>query len=258
MVKNCKIYPSEIFFQGINAFLTIGSRSEQFYRYYNIPQEKLFFTPYSVDNEYFINQSKIYRSKKEGLKKKEGIPEILPTILYVGKLVERKRPLDLLIAFSKIINRASLVFIGEGKLKPVLEKYVQDKAVKNVFFIGFVNQSMLPKYYSIGDIFVLPSSSQEVSPLVINEAMCCELPIITTDAVPSAIDFVKHGRNGFIYPVGDIDSLVIYLDELLSDPGKHQKMGKSSLEIISNWNYEACVMGILQALEFCQNMRRYK
>ncbi|MBU2529694.1 MAG: glycosyltransferase family 4 protein, partial [Elusimicrobia bacterium] len=166
-LKTIKYIVLRILFKRIMAFLTIGSRSEKFYKYYGVPQEKLFFTPYSVDNERFINFNKLWIDKKEKIKKEIEVFDNLPIIIYVGKLIKRKRPVDILRAFSEMKNQARLVFVGEGELRPSLEKYCHEKDIKNVLFTGFINQSILPKFYTIADVFVLPSSSQEVSPLVI-------------------------------------------------------------------------------------------
>ncbi len=129
--------------------------------------------------------------------------------LFVGKLVARKRPMDLLVAMSRLKANANLVFGGEGSLRSDLERYALGKQLRNVFCLGFKNESDVAKYYAIADMFVLPSS-HEVSPVGINEAMCWGLPVITPNAVPSAIDFVGEGQNGFTYKVGNIDELPAY------------------------------------------------
>jgi glycosyltransferase involved in cell wall biosynthesis len=230
-----------------SAFLTIGSRSKEFYQYYGISLEKMFFTPYCVNNEYFIEGCRKERWRRDALKHELGIPKELPVILYCGKLIDKKRPGDLLEALGRVRGRAALVFVGDGPLRPVLEQIGNDRPY--VKFVGFRNQSELPRFYALADIFVLPSSSQEVSPLVINEAMCGGLPVIVSNAVPSAVDFVRDGENGFIYPVGKVEALADHLDDLLADPGRREKMGLRSLEIIENWNYDLCMEGLLKALE---------
>jgi glycosyltransferase involved in cell wall biosynthesis len=145
---------------------------------------------------------------------------------------------------------AGLIFVGDGLLRLSLQQYAKEKGLSRVIFVGFKNQSELPKYYAVADIFVLPSSSKEASPLVINEAMCCALPIVVSDAIPSAVDFVKRGDNGYIYPVGKIDELANYLLKLLNDSELRERMGKCSLEMIAKWSYKEDVEGILAALEY--------
>jgi glycosyltransferase involved in cell wall biosynthesis len=122
--------------------------------------------------------------------------------------------------------------------------------LRDVFFVGFANQGELPAYYAAADIFILPSTSQEVSPLVINEAMAMELPVLVSNAVPSARDFVKNGENGYIFKMGDVDELAERVRELAGDKDTTKNMGMESLRLIESWNYETCVLGVLEALKF--------
>ena len=102
----------------------------------------------------------------------------------------------------------------------------------------------------MADVFALPSSEMEVSPLVVNEAMCAGLPVIISDAVPSATDFVRNGVNGFRYPMGNIQKLEQFLGLLVDDSKLRADFGRVSREMVSAWNYQACVDGIHAALEF--------
>jgi len=107
----------------------------------------------------------------------------------------------------------------------------------------------LPRYYAIADIFVL-ASPQETWGLVINEAMCSALPIITTSGVTASYDLVFPQENGCIVPVRDVQAIASCLHDLVQQPLKLRKMGDRSLEIISKWNYDACVNGFIGALEY--------
>ena len=245
----------KIYFPQIKVFLPIGKESKKFYRYYGVPDEKMFLFPYSVDNDFFIKESKIWKGKKELLKKEIGIPENMPVILYVSKMISVKRPMDLLKAFERLKREAALIFVGDGELRPELEEYASRRKIKNVFFAGFKNQSELPKYYSLADIFVFPSAIEQWG-LVVNEAMCFGLPIITTNGVAASSDLVRHGENGFIYPPGDVEKLIQYLKKTLEDPTKRQKMGEKSLEIISNWDYDICLKNLLTVLKICQETKK--
>ncbi|MEK7465645.1 MAG: glycosyltransferase family 4 protein [Patescibacteria group bacterium] len=247
--KALKFMALKPLFKLTKACLSIGSKSGEFYKYYGVPADRIFLTPYSVDNDFFINQNSKYKPHQTELKKELNLPVDLPVVIFMGKLIHRKRPEDLLKAFSQLKNGlASLVFVGDGDLRSALTEYVQEFHIRNAVFTGFISQGMMPKYYALGDIFVLPSDG-ETWGLVVNEAMCSGLPVIVSDAVPSVYDIVKDGSNGFIYPCGDVERLKNSLELLVNDRGKINAMGKKSLELISKWNYGACVTGILRALE---------
>ena len=241
----------KILFKNTSAFLSIIEKSTEFYKYYRVPDNKIFYTPYSVDNDFFIKESEKWRKSKTKIKKELGYQAEVPIVLFVGKLVERKRPFDLLYAYEELKDKAGLIFVGDGILKNDLQEYCKRKNLSRVNFAGFINQSELPKYYAISDIFVLPSSSNEVSPLVINEAMCCGLPVVVSDAIPSARDYVDEYSNGFIYECGDSTNLTNRIMELIMDKNLCNKMGNNSRKKVIKWNVTNSVKYIKEAVNVC-------
>lgn len=242
-------------FRKISAFLYSYKGNAEYYKHYKVSENKLFFCPCAVDNSFWQSQALELRDKKNELKKKFGIPEGYSVILYVAKLIPRKRPMDLLQAYEVLCNlqiKASLIFVGDGPEAANLKTYTLKKNLKNVAFTEFKNQSELPALYSIADVFVLPSN-HDPSPKSLNEAMNFSLPIITTNKVGTAPDLVKTGENGYIYPVGDIKALADCLLKVLEDPKTTEEMGKRSLAIVSGWSLEEDVNGILRALEYVTN-----
>lgn len=244
------------FFKHISAFLYIGEENKKFYESYGVPESKLFFCPYAVDNERFINESRLLIAKRATLRKELKIKDKDVVILFVGKLIEKKRPMDLLKAYELLFKtknlktKTYLLFVGDGVLRPELEKYIKENNLKNVIFTGFKNQTELPKYYTMADIFVLPSGIGETWGLVVNEAMCFGLPVIVSDMVGCGADLVKSGDNGYIFPFGDVEKLVEYLEELILNKDKRKIFGKKSFEIIQNYSHEKDIEGILEALKY--------
>ena len=221
-------------FRHMSAFLYIGEENRKFYKYYGVPDEKLFFVPYAVDNERFMKMAKELKPKRSELRKKLlNIADDRPIILFLGKLIEKKRPMDLLKAFEILhtkynILNTDLVFVGDGALRPNLEMYVKERDLKGVHFAGFKNQTEIPEYYAMADVFVLPSGPGETWGLVVNEAMCFGLPVIVSDMVGCGPDLVRNGKNGFIFPLGDVGKLAGFLYQAISS-GQNNK----SFEIIS-------------------------
>ncbi len=244
-------------FRRIGCFLSIGALNTEYYKYYGVPEKKIFLTPYCVDNEFFSGKYKELYGGRNNLKKRLGLPSELPVILYASKMMPRKRPMDLMKAYEKIQDKinVALVFVGDGMERQALEKYAKNNNLRNVYFEGFKNQTELPEYFSIADVFVLPSTDEPWG-LIINEAMNFGLPIITTDQVGAALDLVKDGENGFIYPVGDIGKLAECSLKLLRDAELREKMRRKSLEMIEKWSYQEDISGILSALEYVKTASR--
>jgi glycosyltransferase involved in cell wall biosynthesis len=86
--------------------------------------------------------------------------------------------------------------------------------------------SQLPGLYKSSDLFVLPSE-YDPCPLVVPEAMLSGLPVILSDAILGRLGMIDSGKNGYIYPCGDIQCLAAILNNVLSAPSllDHLKMG---------------------------------
>lgn len=223
----------------IYKFLFIGSKNKEFYIKNKIQSHKLIFCPYTVDNNFFY-----FNPKKKYTKKKDVI------ILYTAKLINKKNPEILIKAFINILkknnNKIKLLIVGDGLLRKNLKKkYSHYK--KNIFFLGFQNQKKLRNHYKKADIFVLPSSKEPWG-LVVNEAMCFELPIITSNKVCASYDLVKKGYNGYTFKTNSVMDLQKYLIKLIFNKKKREIMGINSRKIISNWNINKTVDGVRSAI----------
>lgn len=242
-------------FKHIVAFLYIGKENKKFYQYYGVPENKLIFVPYAIDNDRFMAASELLKGKRKMLRKKIGIGKDDIAVLFVGKLIEKKRPMDLLLAYQQLTtnnkqlkNDACLLYIGDGILREYLEKYVKKHNLKNVHFTGFKNQTELPEYYVISDILVLPSGEGETWGLVVNEAMCFGLSVIVSDRVGCGPDLIKQGENGYIFQVGNIDELAERL-EIIFDEVKMKKFGEKSFESVQNYSFNHDVDKITEIIK---------
>lgn len=237
------------FFSQVAGFLAIGTNNANFYRSYGVSERQIFLTPYAVDNTFFLKHARALEGQKLLLRAKEGLPPDRAVILYCGKFQEKKRPMDLLAAFA-LLNRnhtASLVFVGDGPLRLEMERFVAERRMAHVYFLGFRNQTELPACYGMADVLVLPSGFEPWG-LVLNEAMCFGLPVIVSDRVGAAADLVRDGVNGFIYPAGNIHALADRLQRVLANEQARGEMGKQSRSIINRWGFEEDIAGLLNAL----------
>lgn len=243
-------------FKKIRFFLYIGEENKNFFKYYGVPEEKLIFCPYAVENERFMSQAKKLKNSKSKFKKELGLNDECVTVLFMGKLIEKKRPLDLLKAYELLTKsfklkakNLALLFVGDGILRFQLEGFTKERNLSNVYFIGFKNQTELPKYYTLADVLVLPSGAGETWGLAVNEAMCFSLPIIISNIVGCGPDLVKNDENGFIFSLGDAKQLSGCLEKIIQNSQKRKLFGKKSFEIIKNYTFEKDIEGILTALK---------
>jgi glycosyltransferase involved in cell wall biosynthesis len=228
----------QLMFPLINKFLVVGKQNADFCKYYGANENNLIFSPYSVDNCRFDRSFKELQGQKNQLRQSLGIPEEHLVILFSGKYIQKKRPLDLLKAF-KLLNSSnvSLVMIGEGELRNEMEQFISENRLENVYLTGFVNQSVIANFYATGDVFVMCSEQGETWGLSMNEAMNFELPVVASDLVGSADDLVSPGVNGFTFPCGNVAQLHKILEKFCRDSFLAKKMGRESKTIISRYSY---------------------
>lgn len=230
--------------------LYIGTESRKFFQYFGVPERKLIFTPYAVDNEYFHKAWLEYRDKLPVLKKELGVPAGKKIIVFAGKYIPKKRPLDLLKACKQLnADDFFLVMVGDGELRPLMEEYIRDNQLSNVLLTGFINQSVIPQYYAVADVFVMCSGMGETWGLTVNEAMNFEKPVLVSDTCGCSGDLVKQGVNGYVFPEGDIDALAGYITEVTKDEARLKQMGKASFEIVQSYSVPVIVNNIQEKIK---------
>ncbi len=139
--------------------------------------------------------------------------------LYVGRFAAEKALLDLLAAYATVplhLN-CSLTLVGDGPERSALAEYVKAKQLRRVLLPGFQQPERLPYWYARGDIFVLPSI-REPWGYVVNEAMAAGLPVLISSQCGCGPDLVEPGRNGFIFPSGDVTKLA----KIMNDCAQHR------------------------------------
>jgi glycosyltransferase involved in cell wall biosynthesis len=233
-------------FRMTTAFMISGVRNADYYLHYGADPGDFFPMPWAIDNDRFFEQSRVSPEERKNLRRRLGIDDRELAVIYSGKLIPRKDPLTLLRAIEAMEYPAVAVFVGDGEMLGILQDYARDHNIHAVF-PGFVNQTQLPQYYAMSDVFVLPSRFDPRA-TVVNEAMACGLPIVITDRCGPSADIVRHDDNGFVFAAGDHHDLARHLCRIASDPELRERMSLRSRAIISRWSYEQDVEGLLTAL----------
>lgn len=230
-------------------FLYIGTQNELFYKSYGIPERKLLFCPYCVDNARYQKQSAVLRPEKNSLKAAKGIPAADKVIIYSGKYIAKKRPLDLIQAFAGLEkDNVWLIMIGEGELRATMQATIAANKISNILLTGFINQSEIADYYALGDIFVMCSTLGETWGLSVNEAMNFGLPLLISETTGCSSDLVREGVNGYLFKTGNTGDLTGKLNRLLRDLDESPvDMGQKSLEIVNKYSFKT-ILSTLQNL----------
>jgi len=237
-----------------DAYLTPGINAKEYLESLGAKKDKVFIVLNAVDSRFFYSKSRLSVQQKLKIKRKFKISEGR-VILYVGRL-ERVKGIEYLFDAYKNLESergdTALVITGEGPFKKQLKEKCKKERIKKVIFLGNIERNQMPRIYGIADLVVLPSWS-EVWGLVINEAMSCGLPVISTESVGSSRDLIKNGVNGYVVKARDSQALYQAIKKVLSN-SKARKMGDNSRKIISDFTYQKMADGFIKVINrFCEN-----
>lgn len=244
-----KILLARLMFKRAAGFLTSGLANEEFYKAYGVPEGKMVRVPFSWGYEGLLAKAEQLKPQREPLRTSLGIREADFVLLYVGRLSKEKRPFDPVEAYSRVAwPKKRLFFVGDGPLRPQLERRVCELGLEGVHFAGFQMRRDLPKFYTVADALVLPSHD-ETWGIVVNEALCFGLPVMASARVGASVDLIRDGYNGFIFPAGDVEYLAGCIDRLIHLSVEERLAFRTrSVEMIKQWVKIDPVENVLQLL----------
>jgi glycosyltransferase involved in cell wall biosynthesis len=179
--------------------------------------------------------------EKHSLKKELGIPGNSLIVGTAGRLVPVKGPEFLVRASKYVISKypeTYFVFTGDGPLEQDLKRKVRKMGIaKNIIFSGWRDD--LAKVISIYDVFVLPSLNEGMGRVLV-EAMALGKSIVASD-VGGIPDLVIHGKNGFLVPAKNPEQLAKYIQVLLENKDKREKMGLAGKKMALNFGAESMI-----------------
>jgi glycosyltransferase involved in cell wall biosynthesis len=230
--------------------LTASSAGRDMMLSLGFPADRVSMTLDTVDNNWWLAQANA--TDREEARGSLGFTPGQKIILFCAKLQPWKCPLDLLRAFASAANAipgATLVFAGDGAQRAELENEAAQLNISDkVRFLGFVNQSQLPKLYKSADLMVIPSRYEPFG-LVVNESMLCGCPVIASDRVGAVRDLITPGETGFVYPQGDVEALANTIRQALADPAHLNALRENALARIHSWSPQASAEALVGAIE---------
>lgn len=178
-----------------------------------------------IQNGYNVENFCPKKSIDQTLRNELGISNDSPLLGYVGRYHPMKdlgnliRSLTLLNQNLKNVNA---VLVGSNidhnnkELVNLIEEY---KLNHRVHLVGERND--IPSFMNSIDLLVLCSSYGEAFPNVLNEAMSCGTPCVTTNIGDSALIV---GNTGWVIPPNDSDALAQAINKALEEKQSNQKL----------------------------------
>lgn len=182
-----------------------------------------------------------YKISSDEVDKAQTIKEFLPQSNKIIGIVANIRPIkriqDLIYAAEKIAAQKKFAFkiaiVGGGDESELAALCELLNITDKVIFLGA--QKNVEKYLKNFDIAVLTSDSEGLSNSII-EYMAAGKPVVCSN-VGGNNELIKHGFNGYLYPVGDIQQLSNYLIALLESADDRKAFGlNGQRQVIENFS----------------------
>ncbi len=151
-------------------------------------------------------------------------------VMTVCRLAPVKRLEMLLEALAKVVDKrpkTHAVIVGDGPARAELEALAKRlRLTEHVSFVG--TQDEVERFHHQSRLYVMTSRDEGLS-IALAEAMASGLPAVVTD-VGELGELVRDGRNGYLVPSGDADTLAERLLSLLNEDEQRQSMAKRAAE----------------------------
>jgi glycosyltransferase involved in cell wall biosynthesis len=202
-----------------------------------------------------IDVAKIQRLPTVNLRAEYWLPQGVPLLVNVGALVGHKGQKHLLDAMPHVLREvpdAHLVILGEGELRPQLERQIKELHVdKHALLAGF-REDVLQLAKS-ADLFVMSSITEGLGSTAL-DAMAMKLAVVGTRAggIPEA---VVHGETGLLVAPGDPRALAGAIVRLLKDTPLRERMGEAgAARVAEHFGVARLLNGTLQAYQTAQRI----
>jgi glycosyltransferase involved in cell wall biosynthesis len=219
--------------RGAAGGLAAGTAAARYLEYYGMDPAKIRIVPNTIDVAAYRQAADRAREGAAAIFARWNLPKHF--ILFAGRLVEAKGVEDLFSALALLGDKAPvLVVAGTGPLADQLPQ------LADIRHVGFVQQHELIELLALADWTVVPSHVEPWG-VIVNEALACGCPVITSDAVGAAEDLITDGVNGRVVPPHDPVALATALSGA-------RPPGDTSRGQIEGWNYDLGIAEFVAAL----------
>ena len=168
-------------------------------------------------------------------------------LINVGRLVEQKNQIEILLALLRLknsIKKFRLLILGYGPEKNKLQKFIDENNLKKIVKIIFVKNPY--KFINMSDVFIL-SSKYEGLPNVLQEAAYLNKYIISSDCKTGPREIINKYKFGELYKLGNVKRLSLKLKKLKKKKLTFNK--KKYSKNLKDFNYKKNLKKYYSAIE---------
>lgn len=235
-------------------YLSVGTAATEYLRSFRIPDGAIYLSPHCVDNAWFGGEADRHRGGRQALREGAAATDDDFVVLFAGKFVERKRPLDAVHAVAGLGPRAVLLMAGDGPLADDARREAVRLGVR-LHWRGFLNQSSLPEAFAAADAVMVPSTWESWG-LIINEALASGVPCVTTTGVAAARDLIVDEESGHTVGVGDVPAMTARLQSLRAARDRGHDFGPACRRVVQRCSFARATDGVVEAMRTSIRTRR--
>lgn len=175
-------------------------------------------------------------------------------VTYIGRIEPRRNPIFILDVFKKLSDKeknVKLLIIGTGSKNDMDEFNNRIKKLnigEKIIYKEKLEQSLLPKIYSLSDVFLLPTH-YEIFGMVLLEAMYFNTPVITTYNGGSNM-LIENDKSGIIIKDFNIDEWVNQIIRVLNDKDLKNYLCKNAKQkILNEYTWDKLVPKFIKVFE---------
>lgn len=202
----------------------------------NLKVEEVIIAPACLDMHYVKADYSNY--KRDEIARYLGIDPNKRYLLYIGRMIEEKHPLEMIEIFRKISKckkNIGLIMIGKGVLLEKVKKLITEMKMENsCLLIESVNNVDIWKYYLLASVFV-NLNTEEIFGMAMLEAMFYECPVVARKA-PGPEYIFKDNENGYLC---NDESEIIARIELIMDKRPTKLIENAHKRILSDFVWES-------------------
>lgn len=229
--------------------ITYGTDAGDYLMQLGLPKEKIVIGVNAVNSQFFMEKSQEAKAETAEWKNKpewQGLH-----FLLVGNLVKRKGIEYVLCALNLIkdsIGAFHLHLVGDGPLKTELQTQAKRWGFENALHLwGNQPFAKMPFFYALADCLIFPSL-YDVWGLILNEAMSCGVPVISSSLAGATHDLIEDGVNGLVVYPPDVPSLAQAIQTMTNAELRTQMGLAAAATIQSKATIQHSVNAFLQAI----------
>src|SRR6266446_201453 len=218
--------------QSFDRFIAINKKiHDRFIGRFRMDAERVDVIYHAVDTHRF-NPSVYSETDRREYFKKFDLDELRRSFVFAGRLTGQKRPIDFLqlaLKRQQAGDDALFVMVGDGDLAPLVDEFIRARDLKNLRRIPFVEN--MAEVFLIASGLIL-TSEFEGMPIVILEALCMGVPVLSTDVGDVKLMLDEYGAGLVISEIGDIDCLERGYEDWLAGLKTYRMNARTNAETV--------------------------